>query len=137
MQNKRQLTIGMYRLLKFWLSSPIVDCFHTIRTRNCQYWIKRKYSFLWLKAKKLDKWSQCILHFREKIYEIYKKIQINIHTSFLSGVEINCLILPIVIIIILSINYLSYSTVFWFTPLDSFPFHTPLEKSLFWYEQLI
>ena len=138
MQNKRQLTIGVYCLLKFWLSRlQLSIVFIRFCTRNCQYWIKRKDSFLWLKAQKLDKWSQCILHFREKIYEIYKKIQINIRTSFLSGVVINCLVLPIVIMIILSINHLSYNTVFWFTPLDSFPFHTPLEESLFWYEQLI
>ena len=40
-----------------------------------------------------------------------KEIQIKTRTLFLSSVVINCLVLPIVIIIILFINHLSYSIV--------------------------
>ena len=39
--------------------------------------------------------------------------------------------------LIVIINHLSYSTVFRFTLLDSFPFHTPLKECLFWFERLI
>lgn len=108
MQNKRQLTIGVYRLMKILLGSPIFDliCFCT---RNSENWINGKTVIADSKFKNsINYRSAYSISVKKNWWNLKKKVQMKTRTFF-------CLVLPIVAIIILFINHLSHSTVFWFT----------------------